>query len=506
MHLPQIVEKSKTKFKTGVKWLVWSGIIALVGVGGWFLYIRNFNKSSEFVAVPIVPVKLDNVEITINEGGTVELGGQQSVKSPGEVAVERVLVKLGDRVGVGQQLLTLRNQQRQNNLAEQELKIDKQQLTLTRSRQKVVEAQDKLANAQREIREPIKQQLEIREQELNFARSREKLTEAKEKLASEKKKLEDLQVLAAKGFIPGNELQSKQDEVRAGESSLKDAQLEVSSQSLKLQRVIVEQQRSSELQEKVLTSVAELREAQSTVNTETRELQLMQVERERIAKELQNNFVIAPISGKVLDIKVKNGEGVKAGDVLLTLGNPAEELVKLELGTLDASKVKVKQLARIKVIGPDAKEFTGQVQSLHPQAIASESGGSLRFSSSSGQAKVPATVQLHKPSGSLIPGSQVSVEIIVQQRLKVVAVNIEAIQRTEPKPFVWIKDSQSKAQKRTVTLGLEGATKVEVKSGLQPGDKIILPLPDTLLEPGKPVTEAPSGGSPISPDLPIPKK
>ncbi|MFH7026251.1 MAG: TolC family protein [Heteroscytonema crispum UTEX LB 1556] len=101
MHLPQIVEKSKTKFKTKVKWLVWSGIIALVGVVGWFLYIRNFKKSSDVVAVPIVPVKLGDVEITINQGGTVELGGQQSLKSPGEVAVERVLVKLGDRVRVG---------------------------------------------------------------------------------------------------------------------------------------------------------------------------------------------------------------------------------------------------------------------------------------------------------------------------------------------------------------------------------------------------------------------
>ena len=75
-------------------------------------------------------------------------------------------------------------------------------------------------------------------------------------------------------------------------------------------------------------------------------------------------------------------------------------------------------------------------------------------------------------------------EIIVQQREKVVAVNTEAIQGDDKNPFVWIKDAQNRARKRTVTLGLEGANKVEVKSGLKAGDKIIVPFADVTLEAG----------------------
>jgi HlyD family secretion protein len=99
---------------------------------------------------------------------------------------------------------------------------------------------------------------------------------------------------------------------------------------------------------------------------------------------------------------------------------------------------------------------------------------------------VPATVKLDRPTRTLIPSSQVSVEIILQQRQNVVVLNTEAIQR-EPKPFVWVRDSQSKAQKREVSLGLEGLTTVEVTSGLQAGDSVVLPPPDASLEPGTPV-------------------
>jgi len=496
MHFVQILEKSKKKLKIGVQWLTWSGILALVSAGGWLVYIQDFQKTTEAVALPIIKVEQSNVEITINESGTLELGGQQSLKSPGEVAVERVLVKEGDRITSGQQLLILRNPQQQNSLATQDLQIRKQELSLERSRQKVLEAGQKLALAQKQLQEPVKQQLEIRKQELKLARNREKAVEAKQKLASEQKELQNLEVLSVKGFIPGNELQQQQAKVREAEASLKDAMVEVNTISIELEGLTLEKQRASEQQDKVLTAQAELKQAQSDVNTQMRELQRLQVERRNIEAQLKNNVVTAPISGKVLDVKVKNGDGIKSGDILLTIGNPAQELVKLQLGTLDATKVRINQQARIRVIGPNTKVFSGRVQSLHPLAISNNSSGSgqaVMPGGSSGQAKVPATVQLDKPSGSLIPGSQVSVEIIVQQRQNVVAVNLEAIQRSEAQPFVWVRDNQGKAQKRIVTLGLEGATRVEVKSGLKPGDQIILPSPNTPLEPGMPIIE----GSPV---------
>ncbi|MEW6495502.1 MAG: efflux RND transporter periplasmic adaptor subunit [Cyanobacteriota bacterium] len=478
--------QEKQKFKSGVRWLALSGALAVVSAGGWLVYGQTLHQSTQPIAVRLITVKQGNVELAINESGTVELGGQQQLKSPGEVTVDQVLVKVGDRIRFGQKLLILRSQQRETNLDNQNLEIRKQELQLTRSRQKVTEAQEQLALAQEELKEPVSQQFLIRKQELILERSQQKVAEAQEKLEAQKQKLQQLEVLAQKGFIPGNELQEQKEQVRNAEFAVRDTLTTVNTETLELQRLQAEGKRPTQLQDKVLDAQSQLQEARSEANTNSRELQRLQVEQESIQQQLQNNIVTAPISGMVLDLNVKDGDGVKPGDVLLTLGNPAQELVKLQLSTLDAAKVEVNQKARIKVIGPDAKLFSGRVKSIYPQAIApDETQSSSRRQSA--QAKVPAIIKLDAPTGTLIPGSQVSVEIIHDQRRNVLVVDPSAIDRSESPPFIWIRDDYGKAQKRSVILGLEGATSVEVKTGLRSGDRVILPPPDTALKPGMPV-------------------
>jgi len=120
--------QGKKKFKAGVQWLVWSGILAAVSAGGWLIYAQTFDRSDKSVSVRLLAVERGNVEVVINESGMVELGGQQPIKFPGEVTVDRVLVKVGDPVRLGQKLLMLRNPEGQANLANQELEIKKQEL------------------------------------------------------------------------------------------------------------------------------------------------------------------------------------------------------------------------------------------------------------------------------------------------------------------------------------------------------------------------------------------
>ncbi|KST63835.1 efflux RND transporter periplasmic adaptor subunit [Mastigocoleus testarum] len=489
MNFVRIITKGKTKFKPGVKWLTLLGIPIIISVGGWLVYVQNFNKSSDAIAAPVTKVKRSNVEVTINQGGTLELGNQQSLKAPGEVTVEKVLVKVRDRVKAGQQLLIIRDKEQQNSLDNKDLEIRKQEIAVVRNRQKVIEAQKKLSVAQKELQEPIKQELEIDKQNLTLARNRQKIAEAKEKLAIEKKKLKNLQALSARGFIPRDELERQEATIRGNKVELREAEFQVKTNIIDLKRLQTEKERGTQLKQSVLDAQSALEEARSSVDSSISELKRLRVERDLKAQTLKNNIVSAPIDAKILNIKVKDGNGVKPGDILLTLGNPAKEIVKLQLGTLDAGKVRVNQPARIKIIGPNSEEFTGKVQSIHPQAISSESSGGVSSGGSSSQAKVPATVKLDKPTGSLIPGSQVSVEIAVQQRKQVVAVNLEAVVRNEGKPFVWVVDKEGKARKINVTLGLEGIIQVEVKSGLKVGDKIITPTPDIALKPGVSIKE-----------------
>ena len=190
---------------------------------------------------------------------------------------------------------------------------------------------------------------------------------------------------------------------------------------------------------------------------------------------LHQNVVVAPGDSKVLEVTVQRGDVVERGDTLLTIGNPQQELVKLELSILNARKVQLGLPVRINVIGTASETFTGRVKSLSLIAKRAATGN---------QATVSAIVELDNPSGKLIPGSQVSVDIILEQYQDVVILPTQTIQRTAAGTFVWLQDREGKAQKQPVTLGMEGITTIAVESGLKPGDRVILPLENSPLKPG----------------------
>lgn len=480
------------RFKTGVKWLIWSAVITLAGGGGIFAYGWYQTRQPEPVAVRIMPVKTGTIEDTINESGTVELGNQQTLKSPSDGAVDKILVEPGARVEFGQPLIILRNPQRETILAKQKLEIQKQKLSIETNRQKIAEASEKLTTIQQALAEFASKQnaqlLEIEKRQLTLANNRKKAVEAAESLAAAERKLTELQALLQRGFIAGIEVRAQEDSVRNARSALREAKFTVSTDIVEIQSLQLQlQDKKQELESQLAPAESELRQAEIELSKNDRELQRLEVEYKEKEQELKNNIVPAPITGKILNINVKTGDGVKLGDNLLTAGNPDEELVKLQLSTLNAGRVKPNQLARISVIGPNPKQFLGRVEKLSLQAVSSESQGNNR--GQSGSATVPATVKLDTPSNTLIPGSQVNIEIVLKQRQNVVILDTEAVVRSESKPFVWVRDSQGKAQKRPVVIGLEGLTQVEIASGLRAGDKVAIAPPEPPLKAGMPVIE-----------------
>ena len=294
------------------------------------------------------------------------------------------------------------------------------------------------------------QQLQIQQEEITLARNRQKIVEAQEQLIADERERRNLAALAVEGAVAQKQVQEQEDKVR--------------------------------------NTRATLREAQADARTAALELRILQLERQGIQQQLKDTVVTAPLNGIVLGVNVKDGDGVELRTDLLTLGDPTQVLVKLQLSTLNAVRVRVNQLARVSVIGPNAQTFTGRIQSLYPQALTPEEIERQGNRKQSDQPTIPATVRLDTPTRTLIPGSGVNVEVVLEQRQNVVVLNTEAIQGSEPNAFVWVRDSQSKAQKRPITLGLEGLLTAEVNSGLRPGDQVVLPPPEPPLESGMPVT------------------
>ena len=305
-----------------------------------------------------------------------------------------------------------------------------------------------LRNAERETA-TTNQRLLIAQQEETLQRNRQRIAEAEVQLTAYQADLERLSQLVAEGAIAetGTEILAKQEQIRTTETQLRDAQSEANKALLELDR--------------------------------------LQVEDQKVQQQLRETVVTAPINGMILSVGVLDGDGVEVRTDLLTLGDPAEEVVRLKLSTLDANRVEVGQQARVSVIGPNPEVYSGRVVYLSPLAVTDDGGDS--GGEQSAQAVVTTIVQLDQPTRALIPGSQVNVEIILKSRPDVVALGTETIQRDGEEAFVWVIDDQGQAQQRPVELGLEGLVTVEVTDGLKAGDQVIVPSPDQPLTAGTPI-------------------
>jgi HlyD family secretion protein len=284
-----------------------------------------------------------------------------------------------------------------------------------------------------------------------LTRKREIVQEQQEKLKTAQERFADAESLYERGFISEDEYLSDKEQVDIALSGLKDAQVELMNAEL------------------------DARNAQLTI--------------QNLRTQLADNQIVTPIDAVVLKVEVKPGDGVQQEGRLLTIGDPIKETVRLQLTTLNAAKVKVNMPVRVSMIGPNPQVFTGRISRVSPQAL-SEDGGGFPREDAAQSAKVEAEAILNRPSGVLIPGSAVSVEIILDQRRNVMIVPLTAIQNDGESQFVWVKDREGRAQKREVTVGLQNIQSAEIISGLQVGDAIVTALPSEVeLTPGAVLTD-----------------
>jgi HlyD family secretion protein len=333
---------------------------------------------------------------------------------------------------------------------EQTLKSPENEATveqiLVNVRDPVKKGQPLVVLRNRQIEEKVRnQQVENQKHQLDLARRREKVAEAQSKLTTAQARYQESQTLLDQGYISEDDLQTDQDAVDQALSALKDA-------------------------------VVEERKAELDVQNGRETLNLLQ-------QQLRDRVITAPLDGVVLQVYVNAGDAIATDTKLLTLGDPNQEIVALKLTTLDAAKVNLNQTARVREIGPDPQIYLGRLVDISPQVtLPDQSSGSSEESG-----RVDAQVLLNQPSRRLIPGSSVSVEILVDQRHNVVVVPTEVIQWAEPTPFVWMQDDRGKAQKHKIVLGLEGLQQVEVTSGLAAEDEVVLVPPGVTLTPGTPL-------------------
>lgn len=196
--LSEILSEPDEERRSGVKWIAASGLLLAVGLSGWWGYNRFLTQPVEPIAIPTIAVTKGSVELTITQSGTVELGGQQTFKSPGDdVTVEAVQVEERQQIEAGTVMLVLRDRTLEGELNNQQIANQQAENTLARKQEIIQEKQAKLQK-----------------------------TEAR---------LKDSQSLLERGFISEDDFQVDQQALDDVLSEIKDAQVELTNAELDVQ-------------------------------------------------------------------------------------------------------------------------------------------------------------------------------------------------------------------------------------------------------------------------------
>lgn len=350
-----------------------------------------------------------------------------SVTTPVTGTISQLFVKPGDTVAAGQPVAKLYSPElvglqveAKTKQAEAEADVRKAQAALRRAQQNY-EQQNKIAVA-------------------DIQQARTTLSFAQERYDKDK-------VLLERGAIPRRQLldsETKLSETKAGLTKA-ESRLEVSN------------------------ALAELKSAQSDVQVAQSRVGLSGVAYQTRLAQLGSSSnsdgtvtIAAPISGTVADRGATQGESAAGpGTALMTIVNDSAVLATANVFEKDLDQIRVGQPVRVTVKSLPNRTFNGKVS-----VVGSIIQGQSR--------SLPVKAELDNPDGALKPGMFSRMEIITDRTYAAaLAVPKSALVDANGKTLVFHQEENNVYEPVEVTLGRTAGDMVEIKKGVEAGDRIV---------------------------------
>lgn len=194
--------------------------------------------------------------------------------------------------------------------------------------------------------------------------------------------------------------------------------------------------------------------------------------------QLENYTITSPISGTVIEKNFKAGDNVDATSAagtgsMAVIYDMSVLTFEMKINELDINKISVGQEVQITSAALEGQSFTGHVDKIN-----------INGTTSGNTTSYPVTVVIDDP-GDLLPGMNVSAEIVTQQVKGVLTVPIEAVERGQGAAQVTVAlpgalneagtmvADPTKLEPREVELGSNDDANIEILSGLQEGDVVV---------------------------------
>jgi multidrug efflux pump subunit AcrA (membrane-fusion protein) len=185
--------------------------------------------------------------------------------------------------------------------------------------------------------------------------------------------------------------------------------------------------------------------------------------------QLSYATITAPIDGVIGLVSTQAGETVAAGlnaPTFVTIMDLSRLQVDTFVDEVDIGKVTLGQKAIFTVDSFPGREFKGKVFAIYPKAVIQ---GNVVY--------YDVVVQINdKYDGLLRPEMTTSVMIFLETRQNVLTVPVRALKRERGKSVVYVL-ANGQPQAKEVKVGWKDSQRVEILSGLQEGQTVLLDAP-----------------------------
>ena len=195
---------------------------------------------------------------------------------------------------------------------------------------------------------------------------------------------------------------------------------------------------------------------------------------ERAEEELRNATIRSPLRGMVLTRDVEIGSPVSsilnmgsAASLVMTVGDIERVFVRGKVDEADVGRVKLGQPARISVETFKDRRFEGKVTQISPIGVDRDNVTTFEVE-----------VSIDNPGSALKANMTANAEIVLEEHPNVLIVPEAAIVYDSRKnPFLEVPDAGADNGRRRVAvkLGVGSGTRTEIVSGVQAGDRVLLP-------------------------------
>lgn len=395
---------------------------------------------TNLVAENYTPVKTnlvekDTIATTLDYSGVVTANQTFNVVSTLTAEVENTYFEVGDTVNEGDLLFTVDT----SNIDDQLKQLNAQV--------QAAEVGVEMANNQVNSISGGQYQSQVKQLESSIEAAEKQVALAEESYLLLEETYEKNKVLYENGIISKSDFENLELQYSQAKSSYESAQLQVDqlqeTYDLTTNDILSESEASGELGVK-----------QAEVSRDSAQLQL-----DITRKMLEDASVSAPISGIVSYKGVEKDQYVSTSSPAYTIVDMDTVLVNVKVSEKIINKITKGDTVDVYITTIQDEPFVGTVKSVSPIADQTST--------------YPCEIEIPNPDHTIKPGMFANTSFVLNQSNDTLIIPYEAIVSTVDEKYVYVIDGD-KAKKVTIETGLTDGREIEVTSGLNVGDEVIV--------------------------------